>query len=427
MLAAVSRICVRAITDPRFLPVCFFVFVVIRLSVLVFVPTAAPASDAGWYLARALTLVQDGTYSESGHPTAFWPVGYPAFVAMVFKVAAPTLFAAQLANLLIAAASFWLLYLVAWRLLDDEFAARGAVLLLTIYPNNVAYVPLLLTETLFTFLLLVASYALLSGYRWSHLILAGVVFGLATLVKVQGVLLIPVLTFLASLDQWSARCAGKAAVRALAVTAVALAVVLPWALRNYVAFGTFPLVASNGGLSLLAGNNPSVVGDYRHDFAENDPLMARVKFSVADQIGADQRARALAYAWIREHPWEFIALVPKKLFRLWAVDGEGEWGYQDTEFYERNWQWFRTVRWTSQFFYLALIGLFAAAVVKLAMSNARPRAFYGVAIVAIVSLISAIFSGQSRYHFPAMPFVIAYAAWLLAGCARRVQAAPDSS
>jgi hypothetical protein len=230
----------------------------------------------------------------------------------------------------------------------------------------------------------------------------------------------------AFLDQWSVQQSGKAALRAMAVTAVALVVVLPWTLRNYSVFGTFPLVASNGGMSLLAGNNPSVGGDYRHDFAEDDPLVASVKFTVADQIEADRRARALAFAWIRDNPGQFIALAPKKLFRLWAVDGEGEWGYQDTAFYERNWAWFRAVRWTSQFFYLALLALFAAALAKLVMSNARPRDYYGAAIVATVSLISVVFSGQSRYHFPAMPFVIAYAGWLLAGRAGLLHRAPNS-
>jgi hypothetical protein len=83
--------------------------------------------------------------------------------------------------------------------------------------------------------------------------------------------------------------------------------------------------------------------------------------------------------------------------------------------------WLLYLSWTSQFFSLALIVRFAAAIVKLVMSNARTRAYYGVAIVAIVSLISMVFSGQFRYHFPAMPFVIAYAAWLLAARAERVR------
>lgn len=401
------------IKDSKFLPLCFIAFIAIRLLVVVLIPVAEPTSDAGWYFHRALTIIEEGSYSEQGVPTAFWPVGYPAFIALVFKLAGPSLIAVRAANLLLAAASFWLLYLVVLEFLDDELAARGAVLLLTLYPNNVAYAPLILTETLYTFLLLLGSFALFRSRIWPHIAFAGCVFGLATLVKTQTVLFIPVLSFLAFLDRWQLEPVGKALVRAFVVTSVAVAVVLPWSLRNYIVFGSWVFVSTNGGIALLAGNNPSVVGDYRHDFSEDDSLVAQANFSVKDQVEADRRARMLAYTWIRENPSQFIKLIPKKLFRLWAPDGEAEWGYQDTDFYQSHLYWFRAARWINQMFYLGMLGLCAVAVGALIRTKATPHAYYGVAVIVVVSFTSIVFSGQSRYHYPAMPFVLAHSAWLL--------------
>ena len=406
----------RILQHSHFVLLCFVAFVGIRLALLLLIPIAEPFSDSDWYLQRAITLVEQGSYSERGILTAYWPVGYPAFLALLFKVTGPSVIVAQLANLALAAVTFWLLYCVVRNFLHDELVARGAVLLLTLYPNNAAYVPVLLTETLYTFLLLAACFFLLSRRHWLHVVIAGAVFGLATLVKTQTILLIPLLAFLAFLDNWSIRNGARAAVRASIVMVITLVVVTPWALRNYNVFGK-AVLSTNGGTSLLAGNNPSVVGDYLRDYSDKDPLFEQAKFSVKDQSAADQRARALAIDWIANNPGKFVGLIPKKVFRLWAPDGEAEWFYQDTSFYQQHSGWFRLVRFANQAFYVIVLLLFPLALWKLVTIRASPVTYFGVVVVFVFTLISMVFSGQSRYHFPAMPFVLAYAAWVIVGLA----------
>ena len=406
----------RMMQHPHFVFLCFVAFVGIRLALLLLIPIAEPFSDSGWYLHTAMTLAEQGSYSEGGILTAYWPVGYPAFLALLFKVAGPFVFVAQLANLVLAAVTFWLLYFTVRKFLHDTLVARGTVLLLAIYPNNAAYVPTLLTETLYTFLLLAACFCLLSRRHWLLAVIAGMVFGLAILVKTQTILLVPVLVFLASLDDWSIQNGVRAAVRTGAVLVIASVVVMPWALRNYDVFGS-PVLATNGGMSLLAGNNPSVVGDYSRDYSDTDPLIKQAKFSVADQMQADHRARALAIDWITDNPGQFMGLIPKKVFRLWAPDGEAEWAYQDTPFYQQHSGWFRFIRLVNQAFYVIMLLLFSFALWKLATIRASPVTYLGIAVVLGFTLISVVFSGQSRYHFPAMPFVLAYAAWFVIGLA----------
>ena len=183
MQAMVEKPVLKLLQNSNFLPTSFFLFASIRLLLIFFVPAADPSSDAAWYLNRAATLAEQGTYSERGVMTAFWPVGYPAFLGLLYKVTGVSLLAAKLANLTLAIISFWLVYLVVRRTFHNELAARGAVFLLAIYPNNAAYVSLLLTETLYTLLLLAAILCLVSQRAWWNVILSGVVFGLATLIK----------------------------------------------------------------------------------------------------------------------------------------------------------------------------------------------------------------------------------------------------
>ena len=402
----------HVLRNPRFLPVCFIAFVAIRLALILFVPIAEPFSDSGWYLDRAITLLEKGTYSEDGIPTAYWPVGYAGFLAMLFKVTGPSIIVAQFANLLLAAATFWLAYFVALKSFNDETVARCAVLLLTLYPNNAAYVPVLLTETLFTFLLLLGGACLLAKRGWLYIVLGGCALGLATLVKTQTLLLIPLYAFIATWDKWSIRSSGPAVARAAVVTVIAIVVALPWAVRNYNVLGA-PVLATNGGLSLLAGNNPFVVGDYGRDTSDKNPLFDKVNRDLKDQIGTDQRARALAYGWIKENPAQFLQLIPKKFFRLWAPDGEAEWFYQDTQFHEQHAMAFKLARYGNQAFYVLAVLLFPFALWGLLSSRAGPAAYLGLATICVFTFISLVFSGQSRYHAPLMPFVLAYAAWVL--------------
>ena len=411
-MSEVSREAViRLLSDRRFLPACFMVFVGVRLLLILLVPVT-PGSDAQWYFSRAVTLAEQGTYTERGIPTAYWPVGYPALLGLLFRLTGPSLLAAQFANLAFAAMSFWLLYFCVRKMLDDELSARVGVFLLTVYPNNAAYVPLLYTETFYTCLLLSASLLLLSSRNSLYAVCAGIIFGVATLVKTQTIMLTPVLAFLSMWDTWSFRTVPKAIVRAVIVTMIALAVIAPWTIRNYRTFGEFVLVSTNGGVALLAGNNPSMVGNYHVSYIEDEVLFKKVQFSVEDQIGADRRARVLAQTWIREHPGDFMRLVPQKIFRLWAIDGEGEWGYQEgTSWYDQHSYWFRAVRIINQLFYVIVILLVIASVVKLLRHRASPRAYFGIAVGMFFTFISVVFSGQSRYHFPVMPFAIAYAAW----------------
>lgn len=397
----------------EFLTICFLGFIGIRLILILLVPVN-PSSDAGWYFARAVTISTEGAFSESGIATAYWPVGYPAFLGLLFFITGPSLFVAQIANLALAACSFWLLYFLARRLFRSELIARCGVLLLTVYPNNIAYVPLTLSETLYTFLLLSACIILLFNYSWRICILIGIIFGLATLVKTQTILLAPALVFLAYCKKWSFKDISIATFRTMAIFVVVLAVVAPWTYRNYIVFEHFILVSTNGGMSLLSGNNPSVVGDYSRDYSDADPLFKQVDFSVMDQVAADRRARTLAIEWIKDNPGTFLGLIPKKFFRFWVPDGEAEWQYQrGTPWYDQYTIWFRLVRILNQVFYIVILIFFAVSIWKIFKEKPASPLYIGPTIAVFFTLLSLVFSGQSRYHFPVMPFIMIYAAWVI--------------
>ena len=52
----------------------------------IFAVDTQPVSDFNWYFERAIEISRGNGYSIDGKPTAFWPVGYPAFVGIVLFV-----------------------------------------------------------------------------------------------------------------------------------------------------------------------------------------------------------------------------------------------------------------------------------------------------------------------------------------------------
>ncbi|HQU80547.1 MAG TPA: glycosyltransferase family 39 protein [Azonexus sp.] len=382
--------------------------------VLIFMIDVQPTSDMGWYYERAIDLIESGRYAEGGVSTAYWPIGYAAFLAGVMSLVGKSVLAGQLANLALSLVCMLLLYRLSMRHFGDPRIATFAACLLAVYPNHMGYSLGLYSEPLYTALLLLMWLLIKPDARAVAFIAAGIIAGLATLVKAQMLLLAPILIFMLSMQAWTRQATVLALKNTVLATTVMVLTIAPWAVRNHLVMGAFIPVSTNGGMSLLAGNNPSMTFDLRTDYNDSDPIFQQVNFSVADQVAADRRARTAAWDWISENPITFLSLMPKKFIRLWLPDGESEWNIQrGFENYEK-WQFeFRLVRIFNQIYYFLLLAGFVFAL-GYCVRLSDPQTLAMPMTILFFTVLSLVFSGQSRYHAPLMPFVISYAAWTLA-------------
>lgn len=406
----------RFAADRRVLPAIWAVFLGLRLLVLLI--DVQPTSDAEWYVIRALSLATgQGYLDNAGAPTAFWPPGWPLALSVAFGSFGATLATLGLFNLANAALTGLLILTLGRRLFGSEAGARAALLLYAVYPNAIGYVPLGLTEVFYTALLLLGCWIVVArSSRW-HLVAAGLVFGVATLVKAQTLVVVPLLfaiDWLRGRDLW--RRLPRLVVDGLLVLAVAALVVLPWSARNHAQLGHWVAVSTNGGYTLLTGNHDTATGDYSPDAPVVKELMARPGLT---EVTRDAEAKRLGLAWIEANPAKFLALAPRKLMRLWLPDGEAEWAYQGgAPGYPRFEMAYRAVRIANQGYYALLMLAFAAAFPAMIVRRRRDGQRWlgwwlmpwGVALYP--TLICVVFSGQSRFHYPVMPFVCMAAGWL---------------
>jgi hypothetical protein len=403
-------------TDKSVLLGIWALYFALRAAVLLI--EVAPTSDAEWYFARAASLAAgQGYLDNAGNPTAFWPAGWPIALGLVFARFGISAVSLGLFNLVSAMLTGLVTLALGRRLFGSEGAARAGLLALAVYPNAIGYVPLALTEVFYTALLMAGCWTVVTRTSRWQLVAAGVVFGIATLVKAQSLVVVPLLFAIDWLRMgrvWERL--PRLLVDGLLVLAIAMLTVLPWTIRNEVRLGHWVAVSTNGGYTLLTGNHDTASGDYTPDAPVVKELMARPGL---DEVTRDAEARRLGMAWITAHPDRFLALAPRKLMRLWLPDGEAEWAYQGgAPGYARFEMVYRAVRVVNQGYYGVLMLAFAAAFgVMIARRRRDGQRWigwwllpYGIALYP--TLICVVFSGQSRFHYPVMPWVCMTAGWL---------------
>lgn len=140
-------------------------------------------SDTGSYLRPGSNLLLHGQFASGGVPEIDRTPGYPLFLALL-SCAGPL--AASLAQVILSAASVVLVYRIARALYAGERVALLAAWLVAFEPLTAVYSVVLLSETLFLFLLLLALerlIAFLSTYRLRLLAVSGLALAAAAYVR----------------------------------------------------------------------------------------------------------------------------------------------------------------------------------------------------------------------------------------------------
>jgi len=216
--------------------------------------------DALTYDQLALNLAQYGVYSESADPHALAPAaergpGYPAFIALVYRVLGHQPQAAILLQIILSALTAGIVCIIGYSL-GGRVAGLASGLLLAIDLPSIIYANLLLTETLSALIILITVWLLLlgwqaSGMRHMFLLLAtGVMAGIAAYVRTASVLWPAVLV---GCNAIYSRQASRSLKGAAYIVVGFVVVLTPWVVRNNVIFGE-PGFSSGAGNCLLYFN-----------------------------------------------------------------------------------------------------------------------------------------------------------------------------
>lgn len=337
------------------------------------------------YLALGKSLLAgDGlvfTDARFGTPVhAFRAPGYPTFVAML---------GASVTGVRVAQAVLDTLTVLGAALLARRVFGRGelvAALLVALNPFSIYFASLILTETLFTSLLVWGTLLLLTGGTRVFVVGIGVL-AVSVLVRPGAVALPVVLATVAAMSRTTLPRV-PAALTAAVLTAAVLA---PWAYRNHKLLNDWVWTTTNAGFTAYDGFGPHADG--RSDQARFIPAMPELGDLTETQRN-DYLLKLAAQSGRRTDP----SLAAAKLLRTWSPFPLSE-GHRSTGTIVVG------VAYCGVAWSLALLGLFRGP--KLMGAGGRVTLF----VPAVYLTLSAIASvGSLRYRLPAEPLLAVLAA-----------------
>jgi len=271
--------------------------------------------DTGSYLRPARNLLAGHGFSQQETPP-FTPdlrrtPGYPLFIALIYSVFGERPLFVAGGQVLVSTVTAGLAYLLGTQLLSEREASLGG-LLLALSPGAIVYSVYLLTETLFTLLLVGMSYALAiyrteGQKRW--LVSGGLLAGMAMLCRPIALFYPLVVALLIGFDRrggWLERMSSASLF--LGITAV---VVAPWLIRSYQVIG-LPALSTISSRNLLLYNAVSLEADLRGvgQAQVRAEIVERLEQLVRQGSVDDEALQVRLYSeWSRRiilaHPWRY--------------------------------------------------------------------------------------------------------------------------
>ncbi len=417
---------------------------VVRVLWALIVPVE-PLSDSNAYDISAQNIAAGHGYSldptpevtlaagKEVAPSAYWAVGTPAVVALLYTIFGHTYVPVVVLNILIALAGI----AVTMRLTSEWLSPQhGTVagLLLALWPGQFGFVTAIASELWFNLgvLLTLLVWTRWSWAWWSRALLSGVLLAATCYVRPVAMLLPIVLVMVTWFDGWlkwrEPAEAGSAAdterratgwwrpvVAALAASAVMFGLLSPWTLRNARVMGAPALVSMNAGANMWMGNHPGTNGQYALLPPETDGM---------SELDRDVYLKKAAKDYIRAEPVAFVTRTLRKIVTLHA--SEAIFVYWNVTAIERLFgpQAVTGLKVVGTGYWLLVLGSSLVGVVVLMRRSGFWRVWLHPAWVfwGYFTAVHAVIVVQDRYHYPNVPFIAAFASvpvlalaqWLIA-------------
>ncbi len=265
-----------------------------------------PVWDGHYYDIGARSIAAGlGYVGTSGAPWSHYPVGYSAFLGLLYRFVGSHQWVAPVAGAVTGALTATFIYLLA-RHATTEARARLAGMLVALHPGLITYAALVMTESLAGLGLVAA--ALLTVRRrgvTEGVIPGGIVLGLTTLVRPPSILCAPALGLLGRTSM--RRTARSWLLGALIATAMTIVMVIPWSVRNCRVMDGCAFVSTNAGWNLAIGSTPRATGRFTTLRASDGCTV------VTGQVQQDRCWLEQGGVWISQAPMRWLRLIPLKL------------------------------------------------------------------------------------------------------------------
>jgi 4-amino-4-deoxy-L-arabinose transferase-like glycosyltransferase len=294
-----------------------------------------PLHDSAFYQTIGFNLLKEHCFClESYIATVYRAPLWPFLIAGLSIFFGPSDYFARLFLSLIGSGTCILIYLFA----RDLFGRRIGILagvIAAIYPQLYIYDGWLYTESLYIFLLFAVCYALYRLLRtpqmnWWLWIICGILLGLLSLTRPNGMIVIVLFIIWAILMAWQKLLSWRVTAKGvLTTTLIALVLIAPWTLRNYLVSHAFIPVATGDGTVLLGAYNdeiltkPDAAGSWINPLTSRPDVSRRFPLYTCTppcEVAREAAYKAAAIRWIRNHSSILPQLLVLHFLNMWQPD-----------------------------------------------------------------------------------------------------------
>lgn len=387
---------------PTYLYLILTIGLILRIG-FIFTHQRPLISDEKDHHILAVNIIEKGSYSIGDTPTAYRPVGYPVLIAIIYLVFGQNPISVKIVQAILdCLTALILVYILKNTEKRIKILSAGLWIL---YIPSILYTNLLLSEIVFTFLLmllvLLLTTNIIHSKYWAFIL--GILLGGITLIKPNIILLVCFFPFLLKKFMVPLK-------QLIPILIGIMIVISPWLFRNYFLFDTIAL-SSNVGINLLIGNHPHATGAYNTNFPKE------IFNNASNEFEANSIAFKYATNFIIKNPTRFLINGIKKIGHLFSSEGGllvMSFHPKPEDFSERyskkyaSLPFYQILIVNAPYFIILLLGIFGFALME------KEKFWYvSISIIFIYILSHFIFFGGSRFHFPLMPLFIMASTHLL--------------
>lgn len=377
-----------------------------------------PLHDSLFYQLIGLNTIKEHCFCL--HPsitTVYRSPLWPGIIAAISLVMGPSDYYARLFLCCVGSGTCVLIYLFAKNLFGWRIGIVAGVIA-AIYPELYIYDGWLYTESLYTFLLLAFCYGVYQLQRSpkrSRWICCGVILGLLSLTRPNGLLVLVLFIGWAIVMGWIKMLAWRNVARsAVVVSAIALAIVAPWTLRNYIVSHAFIPVATGDGTVLLGSYNDKILTTPGYLGSWIDPLKSRPDVAkpfplftcdAPCEVAREDAYKHAAVQWMRNTIHVMPHLLKLHLLNMWQPDTH-EADLPTDRFPDQQ-----SSRIVLSMMKTFPIPIFLLAALGLAVNFWRWRELLMIYLVILLTIAEClVFYGSARFRAPIEPMLILLAA-----------------
>ena len=360
----------------------------------------------------AYNLTTGNGFSIKPHiPTPIRPPIYPFFLSFIYLIFGHNYTIVRVFQAILSALTCVVSYYIAKEIFNEKIAKISAWLL-ALYPVLIIYTGLLLSETLFTFLLVVSIFLFIQWLRETkiaYFVGCGIFLGLATLTR-PVTILIPFIILLLILI-----IRKKNYLQWFAFLIVFMLTILPWSIRNYRLFGIIePCSVGPGGGLFISGSMASGLTlteslEKRDMLTENYSEPKTFIPKKSPDVECEKKLKQEGIQLIRANFKSYILLLIKRLPRFWWTSHSSVFGVDKSisEYLSEKNYFFIFIR-------LGLLLLHGIFLIFAFIGIILSKEIWKNSLILVLLLI--YFTGHitfefiPRYHLPVIPFLFVFTA-----------------